>query len=75
MVKGLAKHGNRLRHDLMVKCVDVSLFDCEERLLPNDGLILAAAPSQSQCRFHDFGRGCRQLPGHRFTEKTWVPLT
>ena len=37
MVKGLAKLGNRLRHDLLVKCVDVSLFESEERLLPNDG--------------------------------------
>lgn len=26
MVKGLAKHRNRLRHDLRVKCVDASLF-------------------------------------------------
>lgn len=37
VVKGLAKLGNRLRHDLMVKYVDVSLFGVEERLLPNDG--------------------------------------
>jgi len=26
VVKDLAKLGNRLRHDLLVKCVDVSLF-------------------------------------------------
>lgn len=26
MIKGLAKLGNRLRHDLLVKYVDVSLF-------------------------------------------------
>lgn len=26
MVKGLAKHGNRLRHVLRDKCVDASLF-------------------------------------------------
>ena len=35
MVKGLAKHENRLRHVLRDKCVDASLFG-EERLLPND---------------------------------------
>lgn len=37
MDKGLAKLGNCLRHDLLVKYVDVSLFKGEERLLPNDG--------------------------------------
>lgn len=42
MVKGLAKHGNRLRHGLWAKCVDASLFCDEERLLPNDLLIVAA---------------------------------
>jgi hypothetical protein len=26
VVKGLAKQGNCLRHDLLVKCVDVNLF-------------------------------------------------
>ncbi len=36
MVKGLAKQRNCLRHDLPVKCVDLSLFESEERLLPND---------------------------------------
>lgn len=43
MVKGLAKLGNRLRHVLRDKCVDASLLG-EERLLPNDGLILTAMP-------------------------------
>ncbi len=43
MVKGLAKHENRLRHVLRDKCVDASLFG-EERLLPNDRSILTAMP-------------------------------
>lgn len=40
MVKGLAKLGNRLRHGRWAKCVDVSLFGGEERLLPNDACIV-----------------------------------
>ena len=34
VVKGLAKLGNRLRHDLLVKCVDVSLFDAKSGYSP-----------------------------------------
>ena len=34
MVKGLAKLGNRLRHDLWVKCVDVSLFETKSGYSP-----------------------------------------
>lgn len=44
MVKGLAKLGNCLRHDLPVKCVDVSLFASEKRLLPNDPRIVTGIP-------------------------------
>ncbi len=39
VVKGLAKHENRLRHVLRDKCVDASLFE-KERLLPNDRINL-----------------------------------
>lgn len=41
MVKGLAKLGNRVRHDQVAKYVDASLFKVEERLLPNDARIVA----------------------------------
>lgn len=34
MVKGLAKLRNRLRHDLLVKCVDVSLFKTKSGYSP-----------------------------------------
>jgi len=37
VVKGLAKLGNRLRHDLPVKCVDVSLFAMKRGYSPMTG--------------------------------------
>jgi len=40
MVKGLAKFGNRLRHDRMAKYVDASPFWIEGRLLPNDAAMI-----------------------------------
>ena len=39
MVKGLAKLGNRLRHDLLVKCVDVSLFAMKRGYSPMTWLV------------------------------------
>lgn len=43
MVKGLAKHGNRLRHVLWDKCVDASLFRLKRGYSPMTGIILAAS--------------------------------
>lgn len=40
VVKGLARSGDCLRHG-GAKCVDASLFESEERLLPSDTRILA----------------------------------
>jgi hypothetical protein len=40
VVKGLAKLANRLRHDQMVKCVDVSLFTVKSGYSPMTRKIL-----------------------------------
>jgi len=40
MVKGLAKFGNRLRHDRLVKYVDASPSWVGGRLLPNDAAVI-----------------------------------
>jgi hypothetical protein len=37
VVKGLAKQGNCLRHDLLVKCVDVNLFASKSGYSPMTG--------------------------------------
>ena len=37
MVKGLAKHGNRLRHVLRDKCVDASHFEKKSGYSPMTG--------------------------------------
>lgn len=43
VVKGLAKHGNRLRHVLLDKCVDASLFGSKRGYSPMTGRILTTS--------------------------------
>lgn len=43
MVKGLAKHVNRLRHVLLNKCVDASLFNAKRGYSPMTRIILTGA--------------------------------
>jgi hypothetical protein len=43
VVKGLAKHVNRLRHVLLNKCVDASLFNAKRGYSPMTRIILTGA--------------------------------
>ncbi len=62
MVKGLAKLGNRLRHDLMVKYVDVSLFEAKRGYSPMTPAILISKVLSrlwldiSEARKHEAGQ-------------------
>jgi len=54
VVKGLAKLANRLRHDQMVKCVDVSLFTVKSGYSPMTRKILTVLRERLALRVFDF---------------------
>ena len=70
MVKGLAKLWNRLRHDLRVKCVDVSLFDAKSGYSPMSEFLKQGIVRQRQDQiavFPFFSMSVIQFPQRSFS--------